>query len=158
MITCTNYMQVPVYRTCFWMYDLCISQLSVLCFKERCLSFFNTKRTSCHILNRITNNVIDYTLYIHIYTMCICIYKWISSIYICTYLYIYTYIYKYIYIYIFICIYTCIYIYIYEYIYIYIQDAYGVSSPHPHTSCSYNLRVMFFSVAAVRRRNRGSSR
>ena len=36
---------------------------------------------------------------------------------------------------------------------IYIEDAYGGSSPHPHTSCSYNLRVMFSSVAAVRSRN-----
>ena len=43
-------------------------------------------------------------------------------------------------------------------IYSYIQYAYGVSSPHPHTSCLYNLRVMVFSVAAARKRNRGSSR
>ena len=31
-------------------------------------------------------------------------------------------------------------IYIYIYIYIYIHYACGVSSPHPHTSCSYYLR------------------
>ena len=36
---------------------------------------------------------------------------------------------------------------------IYIEDVYGGSSPHPHTSCSYSLRVMFSSVAAARNRN-----
>ena len=35
----------------------------------------------------------------------------------------------------------------------FIEDAYGGSSPHPHTSCSYSLRVMFSFVAAARNRN-----
>ena len=69
------------------------------------------------------------------------------SVRIYIYIYIHTPLYTRIY------IYTHTHIYIYIYIYIYIEDAYGGSSPHPHTSCSYSLRVMFSSVAATRNRN-----
>ena len=34
-----------------------------------------------------------------------------------------------------------------------IEDAYGGSSPHPHTSCSYCPQVMFSFVVAARTRN-----